>query len=64
MSFIGDPIPKDIAEQYSGKHWRKEIAIEIPEKYDGTSYYMCPNCNYTWGRWTGKSVDLKTGKRT
>lgn len=59
ISFIGDPIPEDIVEYYSGTHWRKEIGIEVPGKYDGISYFMCPNCEYKWDRWTGEEYEVE-----
>ncbi len=24
------------------------IGIEIPERYDGVSYWKCPDCGYNW----------------
>lgn len=47
-SLIGDPIPKDIVEHYSGTHWRREIGIEYPGKYDGIWEWKCPDCGGTW----------------
>jgi len=56
VSFIGEPIPEDMLEHYSGTHWRREIGIEIRGKYDGISEWRCPDCGYTWDRWTGEEV--------
>lgn len=44
----GDPIPDKIKHHYSGTHWRREIGIEDPTKYDGIWEWMCPDCNGTW----------------
>lgn len=48
VSLIGEEIPKDIAHDYSGTHWRREIGIEHPEKYDGVWEWQCPDCEKTW----------------
>jgi hypothetical protein len=48
-SLIGDPIPEDIREHYSPPyHWRREIGMEYPEKYDGIWEWKCPDCGGTW----------------
>ena len=44
----GDEIPGDIKKYYSGTHWRREIGMEYPEKYDGVWEWQCPDCNGTW----------------
>ena len=44
----GDPIPAGLAANYSGTHWRREIGMEYPEKYDGVWEWMCPDCKGTW----------------
>ena len=49
VSLLGDPIPAEIADQYSGTHWKRELAIENPLRYDGTYYFMCPDCKGEWG---------------
>ena len=48
VSLIGDPIPEDIVKDYSGTHWRREIGIEYPERYDGIWEWKCPDCGHTW----------------
>jgi Zn-finger nucleic acid-binding protein len=30
------------------------LGIEIPEKYDGISYWQCKSCKATWDRFTGE----------
>lgn len=35
----------------------KLIGIEVRERYDGISYYQCPNCKQVWDRWTRMPVD-------
>ena len=47
-SLIGDPVPKEDAQFYSGTHWKREIGMEYPEKYDGVWEWMCPDCKGTW----------------
>lgn len=49
VSLLGDKIPEDIAKFYHGTHWKREIAIECPEMYDGVYYYQCPDCDHQWG---------------
>lgn len=51
ISLLGDPIPQEYIDKgyYSGTHWKREIGIEDPSKYDGVYYYQCPDCNAQWG---------------
>lgn len=56
VSFIGEPIPEDIVDQYAGTHWRREIGIEILGEYDGVLHWKCPDCKYTWHRFTGEEI--------
>lgn len=48
---IADTVGEEAAKHYAGTHWRKEIGVEIPEVYDGTLYYRCPDCGGAWHRW-------------
>ena len=49
-----EQIKKEMEEFYSPPYrWGREIGIEIPEKYDGISYWQCPDCNATFNRFTG-----------
>lgn len=45
-SWIGEPIPEDIREYYSGTHWERQIAIDgcYLGIYDGTVAVRCPDC--------------------
>jgi hypothetical protein len=36
-----------------GKPYSRLIGIEIPEKYDGVSFWRCPDCTTEWDRFTG-----------
>jgi len=59
----GEPIPEDLKEQYGGSnYYSKLIAIEIPELYDGVSFWKCPFCKTTWDRWTGEETEIPKGK--
>jgi hypothetical protein len=49
VSLLGDPIPANIVDQYSGTHWKREIGVVDMFKYDGTYYFMCPDCKGEWG---------------
>ena len=44
-------------ESYSEPyHFSKLLGIEVREKYDGISYWMCPFCKTQWDRWTGEKT--------
>lgn len=30
-----------------------ELSYDDPERYDGVSYWMCPNCRVAWNRFNG-----------
>ena len=47
VSLVGEEIPKE--QRQSSTHWKREIGIEIPEKYDGIWYFQCPDCKGQWG---------------
>lgn len=34
--------------------WSRLIGIEDRDKYDGISFWQCPDCKTTWNRFTGK----------
>lgn len=56
----GEPIPKHLRKMYGGStHYSRRIGIEIPEVYDGVSYWECPECRVRWDRWTGRKVKGK-----
>ena len=38
-------------------HFSKLLGVEVPEKYDGISYWQCPFCKSAWDRFTGKKED-------
>lgn len=45
-NWIGGPIPADIAHNYSGTHWKREIGIDggYIGIYDGCIAYKCRDC--------------------
>ncbi len=49
VSLLGEPIPQDMAAHYSVTHWKREIGVEDPIKYDGVYYWECPDCEGQWG---------------
>ena len=49
VSLLGEKIPDNIANNYPGTHWKREIGIEVPEGYDGVYYFKCPDCEGEWG---------------
>ena len=52
----GEEIPEEYRDKYYGgkTHYSRLIGIEDSDKYDGVSYWNCPDCNTTWDRFTGK----------
>lgn len=48
----------DAAPQF----YSRTIMVEIPEVYDGGLYYMCPDCNGAWHRWTNPRMRDKAQK--
>lgn len=44
------------------KHYSKLIGIDIPQKYDGVSIWMCPACSTRWDRWTGKEIPAENNE--
>ena len=32
------------------------VGIEIPEVYDGVSFWLCRYCGSYWSRWTGELI--------
>jgi uncharacterized C2H2 Zn-finger protein len=56
MSFQGDPIPKRDQEAFGGAtHFERQIALYDRDQ-DMTIAYRCPDCAYTWDRFTGKEI--------
>lgn len=45
-------------ESYSPPyHFSNLVGIEVRGKYDGVSYWQCPECKSTWDRWTDEEVE-------
>lgn len=58
-NFQGAPIPQEYIDRglYGKKtHYSRLIGIEIRGQYDGISQWLCPDCKYTWDRFTGKEI--------
>jgi hypothetical protein len=50
-----DPIPEKDQHLFGNKtHFSRIIGLEDSRKYDGVSYWMCPDCRVIWDRFTGK----------
>ena len=48
-SLIGEKIPKNIRHHYGDStHFKREIGMVYPEKYDGVWEWKCPDCKKTW----------------
>lgn len=61
-SWDGGDIPEANRKYYAPPYkWSRLIGIEILHKYDGVSFWQCPDCPARWDRWTGKLVI--SGKR-
>lgn len=57
-SWVGDEIPKEYRHLYgNSKNFSRLIGIEDWKKYDGVSYWECPDCKTIWNRFTNKIVD-------
>lgn len=35
-----------------------ELSYDHPERYDGTSYWACPECGVAWSRFTGERSEM------
>lgn len=50
----GAPIPPESLKYYaSHTHFSRKIGIQIQGVYDGSLFWMCPDCEGTWHRWPG-----------
>lgn len=47
-SWLGDPIPEAIAQDYSDTHWRREFGIY--GNRDRVMHYQCPDCKALFHR--------------
>lgn len=59
----GTPIPEKSRTFYGNHtHFSRLIGIELPydhpKRYDGVSYWQCPDCKVTWNRFTGEREDI------
>lgn len=54
----GDPISEEHRAAYGGRsHLCRVIGIEYSGgTYDGVSEWMCPDCGYRQGRWSGRTL--------
>ena len=61
---------KEVAGHYgwteeNPKCFRRLIGIELPyghpNRYDGVSYWRCPDCETTWNRFTGEKEEIPNG---
>jgi rubredoxin len=57
-----EEIKSDMESSYSPPYrWGRAIGIELPyghpRRYDGVSYWQCPDCKALFDRFTGKKVD-------
>ena len=45
-NWIGELIPQDIAHNYVGTHWKREVGIDggYLDIYDGIVAWRCPDC--------------------
>jgi len=51
----GEPIPEKDQHLFGGKtHFSRLIGLEISDRYDGISYWLCPDCRVIWDRFTKK----------
>jgi rubredoxin len=60
----GKPILEKDKHLYKGAtHYSRLIGVEIPEKYDGVSYWECPDCHTRWDRFTGEKIVTSQARR-
>jgi len=53
-----EDIKESILNSYSEPHrWSRLIGVEVRGRYDGISYWECPDCKTMWDRFTGKKVE-------
>lgn len=45
----GEPIPEDIAHNYSNTHWKRKIGI-YDIRRDRNTHWQCPDCDGQWER--------------
>ena len=51
----------DFRNLESGPPFKREIGIEITEKYDGVDHFQCPDCGHEFGhRYHGVPIKLET----
>lgn len=63
-SMQGEPIPQEYIDKgyyrEGATHYSRLIGVEYayghPQRYDGISEHMCPDCGYREGRWSGKAL--------
>ena len=53
-NLVGEKIPLDEREFYGEgvTNYSRLIGIEDPDIYDGTAWWMCPDCQHTWKRFS------------
>jgi uncharacterized protein with PIN domain len=51
VSLLDVAIPEKYLGDYQAgtTHYKREIGMEYPEKYDGVWFFRCPDCNGEWG---------------
>lgn len=59
-----EQIEERMKESYRPPYrWGREIGIELPydhpNRYDGVSYWQCPDCKTTFNRFTGYEEKIK-----
>ena len=52
-----DELEARMLESYSEPYrWSRKIGVEIQGKYDGVSYWKCPDCKVYFDRFTGRQM--------
>lgn len=62
VSLMGEAVPQKLIDKGyypPGTHWKREIGVENPSKYDGVYYWRCPDCDGEWGGYRA----LREGKK-
>lgn len=52
--------PPEKVSEVAPAHYSRLIGVEYaygsPNRYDGVSEWLCPDCGYREGRWTGREL--------
>lgn len=57
VDWFDSEIPEESRKWYGEKtYFSRVIGIEDPKRYDGVSWWKCPDCDTVWDRFTGEET--------